>query len=95
MIQAYGRHRAVEELLHETQPAVPGATLIERAVVEALMRAGFEIHGALSLLGDTGVVAGHVRDALDCLDDAVNETRRRVADRIGADAQPPEPQSAT
>lgn len=95
MIQASGRYRAVEELLHETQPAVAGATLIERAVVDALMRAGFEIHGALSLLGETGVVAGHLRDALDCLDDAVNETRRRVADRIGADAQPLGPQSGT
>jgi hypothetical protein len=95
MIQEYGRHRAVEELPTQTKPDIEGTNLIEHAVVQALMRAGFEIHGALSLVGEAGAVAGHLRDALNSLDKAVNETRCQVADRIGADARPRKPQSVT
>lgn len=80
MAQAYGRHRGVEELTHDVDPPVVGATLIEHAVVEALLRASLEVHGALSLLGG-GIVAQHLHEALDCLDEAVNEVRREVAKR--------------
>jgi len=51
-------------------------------VVEALLRASLEVHGALSLLNDEGVVAEHLREALDCLDEAVNQTRREVVERM-------------
>ncbi len=79
--QVFGRHQGVEELIHDDEPSVVGATLIENAVVEALLRAGLEVHGALSLLSP-GVVTRHLREALDCLDEAINEVRRDVAKRV-------------
>lgn len=78
--QVYGRHRGVEELIHGAQTPDAGATRIEHAVVEALLRASLEVHGALSLTR-RGIVAEHLREALDCLDEAVNEVRREVANR--------------
>lgn len=82
MIQAYGRHRGVDELPHEVRRSTVGGSLIEHAVVEALLRASLEVHGALSLLNDSGVVAERLRQALDCLDEAVNQTRREVVERM-------------
>jgi hypothetical protein len=82
VIQTYGRHRGVEELPHEARRSTVGGSLIEHAVVEALLRASLEIHGALSLLNDGGIVAARLREALDCLDAAVNQTRREVVERM-------------
>ena len=82
MVQAQERHSGVDELPHDVSRSTAGGSLIEHAVVEALLRASLEVHGALSLLNDEGVVAEHLREALDCLDEAVNQTRREVVERM-------------
>ena len=82
MIQVFGSQHGVSELPHEARRPTVGGSLIEHAVVEALLRASLEVHGALSLLNDEGVVAERLRAALDCLDEAVNQTRREVVERM-------------